>query len=199
MAMSDEELARARAITVEQVRLLRQVRGLPAEAIEIMPELTLRRAMRRLEYPDLAGQRAAFRLLQQRDDEGRIPPEAQLTAMRQLDSLRARAAVAPRTAGVPTGPAVRLETLGPALETALLEQRIWKPIGPGNIGGRTRSILIHPTRHATLWAASVGGGIWRSDDGGQGWSPVDDFMANLAVSCMVMDPTSPDVIYAGTG
>jgi hypothetical protein len=28
---------------------------------------------------------------------------------------------------------------------------------------------------------------------------VDDFMANLAVCCMVLDPKHPDTIYAGTG
>ena len=171
MAMSDDELAQARGIAVEQVRLLRRVRGLPAEAIEVMPDMKLMRAVRRLEYPDLAGQRAAFRLLQQRDDQGQIPPEALLRAMRELDSLRTRTAATPRTAGVPTGPVVQPGMLGPALETALLEQRIWKPIGPGNIGGRTRSIVIHPIKHGTIWAGSVGGGIWRTDDGGQGWSP----------------------------
>jgi hypothetical protein len=50
-----------------------------------------------------------------------------------------------------------------------------------------------------MWAGSVGGGVWRTDDAGSTWLPVDDFMANLAVTCMVMDPTNPDVIYAGTG
>jgi photosystem II stability/assembly factor-like uncharacterized protein len=50
-----------------------------------------------------------------------------------------------------------------------------------------------------MWAGSVAGGVWRTDDGGQSWEPVDDFMANLAISCMVMDPTDPNVMYAGTG
>src|SRR5262249_28177388 len=31
------------------------------------------------------------------------------------------------------------------------------------------------------------------------WFPLNDFMANLAIGCMVMDPTDPNVIYAGTG
>jgi hypothetical protein len=50
-----------------------------------------------------------------------------------------------------------------------------------------------------MWAASVGGGVWRTDDGGQSWVPVDDFMANLAVTSLVMHPNDPNVIYAGTG
>jgi photosystem II stability/assembly factor-like uncharacterized protein len=69
----------------------------------------------------------------------------------------------------------------------------------GNIGGRTRAIVIHPDPPNRIWVASTGGGVWRSDDGGNSWSPVDDKMANLAVCSMVMDPTDPDVVYAGTG
>ncbi|MBA5800320.1 WD40/YVTN/BNR-like repeat-containing protein [Rhizobium changzhiense] len=83
--------------------------------------------------------------------------------------------------------------------TAGLAQASWKPLGPGNIGGRTRTILIHPTNLDTIWAGSVGGGIWRTDDGGQSWAPVDDFMANLAVTCLVVDPHDANLIYAGTG
>jgi photosystem II stability/assembly factor-like uncharacterized protein len=69
----------------------------------------------------------------------------------------------------------------------------------GNIGGRTRAIVIHPDLPDRIWVASTGGGVWRSDDGGNSWSPVDDKMTNLAVCSMVMDPTGPDVVYAGTG
>src|ERR1700722_11293609 len=31
------------------------------------------------------------------------------------------------------------------------------------------------------------------------WAQVDDFMANLAVTTMVMQPGTPSTIYAGTG
>src|SRR5256885_1501451 len=65
--------------------------------------------------------------------------------------------------------------------------------------GRTRSIVVHPTSPGVMWAGSVAGGVWRTDDGGQSWEPVDDFMANLAVACMAVDPTDPNVVYAGTG
>src|SRR5439155_19129528 len=54
----------------------------------------------------------------------------------------------------------------------------------------------HPDR---IWAGSVGGGVWRSDDAGMSFTAVDDFMENLAICCLAMDPTDPDTIYAGTG
>ena len=75
----------------------------------------------------------------------------------------------------------------------------WEWLGPGNIGGRIRAILIHPDYPWEIWIGSVSGGIWKSDNGGSTWSPVNDFMANLAVTSLVMDATDHSVMYASTG
>ena len=75
----------------------------------------------------------------------------------------------------------------------------WKPLGPGNIAGRTRSLLIDPRNPKIMYAASIGGGVWKSTDGGEHWSPISDFIANIATSSLAMDPQQPDTLYAGTG
>ncbi|MBS1806716.1 MAG: hypothetical protein JST84_00825 [Acidobacteria bacterium] len=97
----------------------------------------------------------------------------------------------------------RLETfIAPSAGKAapeLLAGGAWTPLGPGNIGGRTRAILINPANPNMVYAAGVAGGIWRSSDGGLNWTAMADIMANLAVCTMVLDPTNPDIIYAGTG
>jgi photosystem II stability/assembly factor-like uncharacterized protein len=163
-----------------------------------MPDPAIQRALRRLSFPDLARVRETFRRRQQRDEQGLIPLGALLNAVSELDSTRHRTSTAPNVAGVPTGGRVRPSALLPGL-AGLHDRAGWTSIGPGNIGGRTRSVLIHPTNPRLLFAGSVAGGIWRSDNGGDTWEPVDDFMANLAVSCIVMDPNNPDLMYAGTG
>jgi hypothetical protein len=80
-------------------------------------------------------------------------------------------------------------------------QSIWTSIGPGNIGGRTRSIIIHPTDSNTMWLGAVGGGVWKTTSAGTStsWSTNTDLLANLAVDCMAIDPTNSNVLYAGTG
>ena len=198
MAMNYDDAANKRGITVEQVEMLRSQRGLTQAAIEALPEKALRKALRRQDYPDAPRARQLFRLRQARDERGRIPEQAVVHALRELDSVRLRA---PRglIARMPTGGAVAPGNMTIPRVGGLGGARKWKPLGPGNIGGRTRSILIHPTTPDTMWAGSVGGGIWRTDDGGGSWSPVDDFMANLAVTSMVMDPNNPDLMYAATG
>lgn len=80
-----------------------------------------------------------------------------------------------------------------------LSPNSWTYFGPGNIGGRIRSILIHPTNPSTLWLGSVGGGIWKTTNAGSAWAPIDDFLPALGIGCMAMDPQNPDRLYAGTG
>lgn len=75
----------------------------------------------------------------------------------------------------------------------------WQPLGPGNIGGRTRVLVIDPTRPAVMYAAGVSGGIWKSDDGGGRWRPLTDQLANIAFNSMAIDPRDPLTLYAGTG
>lgn len=75
----------------------------------------------------------------------------------------------------------------------------WTPLGPGNIGGRTRVVRFHPTTPTTLFAAGVSGGVWRSDDDGGSWRPTGDGLTNINVNSLAIDPRRPDVMYAGTG
>jgi uncharacterized protein (TIGR03437 family) len=75
----------------------------------------------------------------------------------------------------------------------------WAQLGPGDIGGRTRSLLINPGNPNTMYAGAVTGGIWKSVNAGLTWSLLTDPSANITVGFMVMDPTNSNIIYAGTG
>lgn len=75
----------------------------------------------------------------------------------------------------------------------------WTSLGPGNIGGRTRALVIDPTNPHTIFAAAVAGGVWKSTNGGASWFPTSDLTANLAVCALAMDPSNHQVLFAGTG
>lgn len=75
----------------------------------------------------------------------------------------------------------------------------WSQLGPGNIGGRIRTIVVHPTDPNIVYIGSVSGGVWKTTNGGTNWNPLKDNMENLTVCSMVMDPTNSDILYAGTG
>ena len=132
-----------------------------------------------------------FRAAALRDENGVIPDNALLKALQQKQQMPADAAVWLGTKSKPSG--------GTGPRVAGLSQANWVWLGPGNIGGRLRSILIHPTTPATMYVGSVCGGVWKTLNGGTSWFPCNDFMGNLAIGCLVMDATNPEVIYAGTG
>jgi len=75
----------------------------------------------------------------------------------------------------------------------------WQSLGPGNVGGRTRALLIDPSNPAVMYAAAVAGGIWKTTNAGTSWAPLNDFLANIAVTSMAFDPSNSNTIYAGTG
>jgi photosystem II stability/assembly factor-like uncharacterized protein len=77
--------------------------------------------------------------------------------------------------------------------------RAWQFLGPGNIGGRTRALLIDPVDPLVMYAGGVSGGVWKSTAGGATWEPIGDSLANIAVNSMAMHPVDRNVIYAGTG
>jgi photosystem II stability/assembly factor-like uncharacterized protein len=137
--------------------------------------------------------RAAWERLRLQDEHGRIPPNALINAYEQKKAMSFH----PEAWGefLPGG----ATTQGIQPEIAGISPAIWRSIGPGNVGGRIRSIVIHPTIPGTMWVGSLGGGVWKTTNGGTSWSTTTDFMANLVVACMVIDPTNPEVLYAGTG
>jgi len=80
----------------------------------------------------------------------------------------------------------------------------WTPVGPGNIGGRTRAILIDPGDPLRMFAAGIAGGVWRTTNGGASWEATSDLLDTIAVSTLAFQQqgtasVNTNVIYAGTG
>ena len=76
---------------------------------------------------------------------------------------------------------------------------IWTPRGPENIGGRITDVAVDPTTADLVYAGAAEGGIFKSSDGGQSWTAVFDQMPSLSIGALAIDPSNPNVIYAGTG
>ncbi|MYG45333.1 MAG: T9SS type A sorting domain-containing protein [Rhodothermaceae bacterium] len=77
----------------------------------------------------------------------------------------------------------------------------WIERGPGNVGGRTRALIVDPDdpNRETIWAGSVSGGLWKTTDGGRSWQPQTDHLPSLAVTSLAMAESNHDIIYFGTG
>ncbi|MBN2681705.1 MAG: T9SS type A sorting domain-containing protein [Bacteroidales bacterium] len=75
----------------------------------------------------------------------------------------------------------------------------WIEMGPDNVGGRTRAILVDKDNPNLVFAGGVAGGLWRSETAGTSWVKVttDGVFENLAVVSICQ--TANGDIYFGTG
>jgi len=151
--------------------------------------------------PDLADEYARLKRLGERTDLN--PPQLYEQAHDALQSMRAysvtldqeRPSLAERTLALGTA-AERTFALQNAADRNLAR---WSWLGPGNIGGRTRTLVIDPQQTETMYTGGVSGGVWKTTDGGAAWRPTGDALANIAINSLVMDPRDNKRLYAGTG
>jgi len=75
----------------------------------------------------------------------------------------------------------------------------WRNIGP-NRGGRSLACAGSPSRPLEYYFGAVGGGLWKTTDGGTTWKPVTDGqLASSSVGAIAVSPSNPDVVYIGMG
>lgn len=85
--------------------------------------------------------------------------------------------------------------------TQTISNEDWIERGPNNVPGRTRTLVVDkndPT-HNTWIAGSVSGGIWKTINKGQSWTPLTDNFPTLSVSHISQSESNPNILYACTG
>jgi photosystem II stability/assembly factor-like uncharacterized protein len=76
----------------------------------------------------------------------------------------------------------------------------WRSIGPFR-GGRVLAVTGVVGNPHTYYFGGVGGGVWKSTDGGLTWRPVTDKVKDMAASIgsIAVSASDPNVVYAATG
>ncbi|MGH8246469.1 MAG: WD40/YVTN/BNR-like repeat-containing protein, partial [Gammaproteobacteria bacterium] len=149
---------------------------------------------------DKPGEAAQFyRLKRLPEGETEMPIERYLVAQEKMRDLPIYSSVHNRLFPSRRALMSSAPDIEPALSTLPTLLDGWKSLGPGNVGGRTRALLVHPSNPDVIYAGAAAGGVWKTADGGKNWRPLGDLLPNLAVNALAMDPANPDVIYAGTG
>ena len=87
----------------------------------------------------------------------------------------------------------------------------WVPIGPSPLlnspnvyhgqpaSGWLNAVAGHPSDPATIYVASLGGGIWKTEDGGASWVPLTEDQPTLFMGAVAVALSNPEIVYAGTG
>ena len=91
-----------------------------------------------------------------------------------------------------------LGTVGSGLWTSPDGGDTWRRVMRGLWSeSRVFGLTVHPTEPRTLFAGADDG-IYKSEDGGQSFERLDSPMNGIDVWKIAVDPTDPDIVFAGT-
>ena len=75
----------------------------------------------------------------------------------------------------------------------------WRNIGPDR-GGRSIAASGVKGRRNEAYFGAVGGGLWKTLDGGEHWAPVTDGqISSASVGAVAVSETNPDLVFIGMG
>ncbi|CAM1344713.1 VPS10 domain-containing protein [Tenacibaculum amylolyticum] len=85
----------------------------------------------------------------------------------------------------------------------------WKELGPLTIShaangnhtgiGRIIAIAVEPKKQQLIYAGSPGGGLWKSINAGNSWTPLGDQFDNMHIGAIAIHPIDKKTIYIGNG
>jgi hypothetical protein len=159
------------------------------------------------------GEREFFESKEEREREREGGEEAETDGPAELLGMEREITMDPETGRVPT------ERLYAAMDYYTKQQKgranykstsgvlsaiSWQERGASNVGGRTRALIFdkNDATNKAVFAGSVGGGLWKCNDitaTTPSWTAVNDQFANLSITCIAQNPTSPQIMYFGTG
>lgn len=75
----------------------------------------------------------------------------------------------------------------------------WIFTGPTNVGGRVTDVEMLPSSQEILYVGTASGGIFKTTDLGETWTPIFDDALSLAIGDMAIAPSDENIMYVGTG
>jgi photosystem II stability/assembly factor-like uncharacterized protein len=75
----------------------------------------------------------------------------------------------------------------------------WQFAGTVNIGGRLTDVEMPSNSLQVMYACAASGGIFKSVNAGNSWTPIFDSQPSLSIGDLAIAPSNPDILYVGTG
>jgi photosystem II stability/assembly factor-like uncharacterized protein len=74
----------------------------------------------------------------------------------------------------------------------------WRSIGPFR-AGRVSAVAGVPTEKNVYYIGTPGGGVWKTTDAGQTWSPIFDSEHVASIGAVAVADSNPNLVFVGTG
>ena len=83
-------------------------------------------------------------------------------------------------------------------DTAALGALMWRNLGPQR-GGRSVAVAGSAARPQEYYMGTTGGGVFKTTDGGENWTPVSDRYFGGTIGAIAVSESNPDIVYVGGG
>src|SRR3954467_3217458 len=75
----------------------------------------------------------------------------------------------------------------------------FRSIGPGVTSGRISDVVVDPKNPSVWYVASAVGGLWKTENRGNTFTPVFDTYGSYSLGAVTIDPHDSNVVWLGTG
>lgn len=86
-----------------------------------------------------------------------------------------------------------------ALPPEILKSINYRAIGPTRQGGRFVDVAVPELEPWTIYAATGSGGLWKSINNGQSWTPIFENQSVISIGDIAVAASNPNIVYVGTG
>ena len=86
-----------------------------------------------------------------------------------------------------------------SVDPEIMKNFRWRSVGPDR-GGRSLAVAGVKGQPKVGYFGATGGGLWKTTDSGETWTPVTDGqITSASVGAVAVSESNPDIVYIGTG
>jgi photosystem II stability/assembly factor-like uncharacterized protein len=85
------------------------------------------------------------------------------------------------------------------LTTEVFRGLTLRSIGPSLVTGRVADFEVDPNNSSVYWVATAAGGLWKTTNRGNTWTPVFDDGGAFNLCCILIDPKDSNIVWLATG
>ena len=85
------------------------------------------------------------------------------------------------------------------LNSGLISGLKFRNVGPALTSGRIIDIAVNPNNTSEWYVAAASGGVWKTTNSGNTFSPIFDGQSSYSIGCITIDPNNENVIWVGSG
>jgi len=85
------------------------------------------------------------------------------------------------------------------LDDINIEGLKWRNIGPALTSGRISDIAVNPNNPYEYYVASASGGVWKTINAGNEYTPVFDKEGSYSIGCVTIDSNNTNIVWVGSG